>query len=236
MPLPNSSVIQLNFQYEVNDEECVNTFYYGNTGPTLPCPVGALVTKFETAFKTKFMAMWANGASVKGYDAYPVEITSGPPSKKFVAGDIGTAAGDCMPSNVCLLFEGLQSELSQRVRRKWYVSGLPEGHNKDGFWDFAIYGVLYTLFGTQLATPLAATGGESPAIPCIRHRLNPGTTPAAYSFIPITGWRVSVLPAHQRRRTIYQTRAVPDGAALPLPPLDPPDALDPIVEVGADPT
>lgn len=208
MPLQNSSILELRLQYGVGDEECTNLFYYGSAGSGVPCSAAALEQKFLTSVLPSLAAILSNQCQLRGIDTRPILQTQGPPARELLGGALGTVSADALPSPVTATYTGLQDEISQRTKRRWYFSGLAETWFENGAWDYSGHTAAFNALGNALRAVLAPGAGETNAIPALRHNTQPPGVPPVYVFYAIVGWGFSTRATHQRRRTMYQTRSV----------------------------
>jgi hypothetical protein len=220
MPLPATSILEVKLQYEVFDAECTNVFWYGSTASQLPCSAASLANKFRTNVVAGLANCLSQDAKFRGLDVRPILPTQGPPARDMLGDSKGLVVAQSVPSNVTACYSGLQGEISQRVRRRWYFSGFPENWYVSGAWDFAAHSVALNGLGTILRFSLPGTGGELPAIPCIRHNTAMPSAPPDYAYYQITGWAFSTRASHQRRRSMYQTRTTDVGGPISVPPVD----------------
>ena len=232
MALNSGSIQQLTLQYEVADALCTNVFYYGGSSASLPCSAAALSNKFIATVLPALQAVLTNECRLRGIDVRPLVPTAGPPARDMLGNAVGSLAFQSMPSNVCAHYVGLQSEVNQRVRRRWYFSGWPESWFEDGLWDTSAHATPIAALGQALKEPLAAGAGETDAIPCIRHNTAASGAPPVYSYLALTGWGFSPRAATQRRRTVYQTRSHGNAAEDTVGDYDDSEVWLPITTLG----
>jgi len=102
----------------------------------------------------------------------------------------GTAGSDLVPHGVAALVLGLTDNI--KVRGRKYIPGLTEGSiDSAGFWGAAMQTDM-RLFGDTWTTPVLVGGTDY---------LNPGVVSRSDgTFHAFTGYRISSIPAYQRRR------------------------------------
>lgn len=225
-----SSGVLVSVHLEIEDEECSINCWYCGENDTTPGPPGNLLAVFRSVVEGPLRGVLSDTSYIVGYSTNPQEPNAAQRVDYPIGRLAGSVAGDPPnPTNIAAHYFLRQSEISQRTFRRVYVPGLPEAWYVSGQWDTTTFELELQNLGEALVEPLSGGGLSETAVPCVRHRTNPGVLPATFEFYAVTFWQLTLKAAHQRRRTIYQPRAWGTGTAENLPDIGTPPVLTPVI-------
>lgn len=199
MPYSQDKLWQVKLSYAISGNRLSTTMHFAADDG----PVTGMAAELGNNLEAAMMPLWLACVSleVKFQNMYVRCMDRGRvwPFTNTYGTKVGTQTGESLPSNIAMVIQLRQAEISGRTNNRLFISGVPE--------EVVVNSVLDSAYIVASAAPLAAylrdtviAGTLSNYRCCCVHKVGPGPHPT-YEGHPITQAFVDESTGSQRRRT-----------------------------------